>query len=56
MSLNILVSSKNKKASDNNSHFTVELKQDFVINDDEEAYISMSSFNPLARTIISVFY
>ena len=51
MSLNILVSSKNKKASDNNSHFTVELKQDFVINDDEEAYISMSSFN-----IIKSFY
>ena len=45
MSLNILVSSKNKKGSDNNSHFTVELKQDFLINDDEEAYISMSSFN-----------
>ena len=51
MSLNILVSSKNKKASDNNSHFTVELKQDFVIDDDEEAYISMSSFN-----IIKSFY
>jgi len=42
---NVVISSKNRKNQDTNSSMVVKLQEDFFIENDEELYVCMSSFN-----------
>lgn len=42
---NVVISSKNKLQQDTNSRMLVKFKEDFYVDNDEELYICMSSFN-----------
>lgn len=43
--LNVIISSKNKTANETNSSVVVKLKEDFYVDDDEDLYVCMSTFN-----------
>lgn len=42
---NVIISSKNRAQNETNSSVVVKMKEDFYVDNDEELYVSMSSFN-----------
>lgn len=49
--LNVIISSKNKTANETKSSVVVKLKEYFYVDDDEDLYVCMSTFN-----MIKAFY
>jgi hypothetical protein len=45
--INVIVSSKNRKQTDTNSSLTVQLLENIFVEDDEELYVSLASFNAI---------